>query len=218
MHQEHALTFVKDELKKCFGAQVLATAEWHVALPRSVDEVCGEAVCNSPEKLEHLARLVLGQHFMNFSLWHEEDTARRKDVGDEVIAGCKRTIDGFNQRRNDFMEKVDACLVAAAAPHLKPGVVRHNTESLGTAVDRMSILSLKIYHMREETERVDASAEHIAACERKLAVLEEQRNDLGSAILELVDDFAAGVKAPKVYYQFKMYNDPALNPALYKNK
>lgn len=218
MHQEHALTFIKDELKKCFAAQVLATAQWHDSLPLSADQVCSELVRNSPEKLEHLAQLVLGQHFMNFSLWHEEDTARRKDVGDEVIAGCKRTIDGFNQRRNDFMEKVDACLVASCAPHLKPGVARHNTESPGTAVDRMSILSLKIYHMREETERSDASAEHIAACARKLAVLEEQRNDLGGAILDLVDDFATGVKAPKVYYQFKMYNDPALNPALYKNK
>lgn len=218
MTHVHALTFVKDELKKCFAGQVLATAQWHDALPRVVDEVCSEAVQKNPEKLEHLPLLVLGQHFMNFSLWHEEDTARRKDVGDEIIAGCKRTIDGFNQRRNDFMEKVDTCIVAACAPHLKPDVSRHNTESLGTAVDRMSILSLKIYHMREETERKDASAEHIAACERKLAVLEEQRNDLGSSILELVDDFAAGLKAPKVYYQFKMYNDPALNPALYKNK
>ncbi len=218
MGQEHALTFVKDELKKCFAAQVLATAEWHEAKPGGVDEICAPADQNNPGRLEALLALVRGQHFMNFSLWHIEDDARRKDVGDDVIAGCKRTIDGFNQRRNDFMDKVDACVVAVCAPHLSSGVTRHNTESLGAAVDRMSILSLKIYHMREETGREDVSAEHIAACEQKLAVLDEQRADLGNAILELVDDFAAGLKAPKVYYQFKMYNDPALNPALYKNK
>lgn len=218
MSQEHALSFVKDELKKCFAAQVLATAQWHEAKPQSVDEVCSSTEQNNLGKIEVLSALVLGQHFMNFSLWHIEDDARRKDVGDDVIACCKRTIDGFNQRRNDFMEKVDACVVAACAPHLVSGVTRHNTESLGAAVDRMSILSLKIYHMREETERKDVAAEHIASCERKLAVLGEQRADLGNAILELVDEFAAGFKAPKVYYQFKMYNDPALNPALYKNK
>ena len=218
MSQTNALGFVKNELKKCFAAQVLATDEWHKSEPRGVDEVCAAELRNNPEKLEALLDLVRGQHFMNFSLWHQEDTARRKDVGDDVIAGCKRAIDGFNQQRNDFMEKVDACLVAACAPFLASGAPRHNTESLGAAVDRMSILSLKIYHMREETERKDASAEHIAACARKLEVLEEQHNDLGRSILELVDDFAAGSKAPKVYYQFKMYNDPALNPALYKNK
>jgi hypothetical protein len=218
MSNEHALTFVKDELKKCFAAQVLATAEWHTAMPQSVDEVCSSAERDNPGNIDTLTALALGQHFMNFSLWHVEDDARRKDVGDEVIANCKRTIDGFNQRRNDFMEKVDTCLATVCAPFLASGVTRHNTESLGTAVDRMSILSLKIYHMREETERKDASAEHIAACERKLAVLNEQRADLGNAILELMDDFAAGLKAPKVYYQFKMYNDPALNPALYKNR
>ena len=218
MSQEHALSFVKDELKKCFAAQVLATAQWHDAKPQSVDEVCGPDLQNNPGKIEALSALVLGQHFMNFSLWHIEDDARRKDVGDKVIADCKRTIDGFNQRRNDFMEKVDACVVAVSSPYLASGVSRYNTESLGAAVDRMSILSLKIYHMREETERKDASPEHIASCERKLAVLGEQRADLGNAILELVDEFAAGFKAPTVYYQFKMYNDPALNPALYKNK
>lgn len=218
MSQTSALGFVKDELKKCFAAQVLATDQWHKAEPQSVDEVCAATVRDNPEKLEALLDLVRGQHFMNFSLWHREDTARRKDVGDEVIAGCKRAIDGFNQQRNDFMEKVDACLVAVCAPFLASGAPRHNTESLGAAVDRMSILSLKIYHMREETERQDASEGHITSCSGKLAVLEEQHNDLGRSILELVDDFAAGTKAPKVYYQFKMYNDPALNPALYKNK
>ena len=130
---------------------MLATSQWHVSEPQSVDEVCAPAERDNPEKIEALLPLTLGQHFMNFSLWHREDTARRKDVGDDIIAGCKRDIDGFNQRRNDFMEKVDACLVASCAPFLAAGVARHNTESLGAAVDRMSIISLKIYHMREET-------------------------------------------------------------------
>ena len=218
MLHEHALTFVKDELQKCFAAQDLATAQWHEAKPETADAVCAQTVRDNPGRIEALSALTLAQHFMNFSLWHIEDDARRKDVGDDVIAACKRSIDGFNQRRNDFMEKVDACLVAVCGPFLNTAAPRHNTEALGAAVDRMSILSLKIYHMREETERKDVSAEHIASCARKLAVLSEQRADLAAAILELVDDFAAGHKAPKVYYQFKMYNDPALNPAVYKNK
>lgn len=218
MAREHVFDFIKDELKKSFAAQVLATKQWHDTEPSCVDEVCPIELQNAPPEADALLPLVRAQHFMNFLLWHTEDTARRVDVGDDVIAGCKRRIDGLNQQRNDFMEKVDACVLAACAPYLSGDVSRHNTEALGSALDRMSILSLKIYHMREETERKDVSEAHIAACRKKLAVLEEQRTDLGEAILDLIDDFAAGNKAPKVYYQFKMYNDPALNPALYKNK
>jgi len=93
-----------------------------------------------------------------------------------------------------------------------------NTESLGMAVDRLSILSLKIFHMKEQTERDDVDAAHIASCEEKLCVLEEQRSDLEVAVLDLIDDYAKGVKRPKVFYQCKMYNDPSLNPELYETQ
>jgi hypothetical protein len=115
---------------------------------------------------------------------------------------------------------VDACIVGMIAPMLPPvadgAMLRHNTESLGMSVDRLSILSLKIFHMREQTERTDVDEAHRASCRDKLAVLQEQRADLARAVLELLDDYRTGVKRPKVYFQFKMYNDPSLNPQLYK--
>jgi hypothetical protein len=162
------------------------------------------------------------QHACNFRLWHVEDSARRRDVGPEVIADCKRRIDALNQARNDGMEKVDACLVRAMAPLLPPPksgtAPRYNTESLGMAVDRMSILSLKIWHMEEQIARPDADEAHRRSCADKASVLREQRRDLERSILELMDEFAAGRKRPRVYFQFKMYNDPALNPELYRNQ
>lgn len=206
---------ISAELERCFAAQVQATADWHVT-----EQDDAADVAEGPE-LGNLAGLVLAQHLMNFKLWHVEDIARRKDVGPEVIADCKYRIDRLNQRRNDFMEKVDACIVGLVTPMLPPlpadgSGVRHNTESLGMSVDRLSILSLKIFHMHEQTERTDADEAHRESCRAKLAVLHEQRADLARAVLELLDDYRSGSKRPKVYFQFKMYNDPSLNPQLYK--
>lgn len=218
----HKLDFVKEALAKCKAAQDEATAAWHDKEPLDTKDVCSPGLEKGEDGEASLVAIALVQHLMNFKLWHTEDQARRKDVGDDVIAGCKRTIDGFNQRRNDFMEKVDACIVNMCLPHLpqlKSGEnARYNTESIGAAVDRMSIISLKAYHMQEETERTDVNAAHIESCKEKLATLHEQRNDLFTSILELVDDYASGAKRPRIYYQFKMYNDPKLNPAVYKNK
>ena len=184
--------------------------------------VAASASAEHAPATDPLTALALAQHLMNFKLWHTEDQARRKDVDDAVIAACKRSIDALNQRRNDFMEKVDACIVAMCLPHLPAPAEgrrpRYNTESVGAAVDRLSIISLKAYHMREETERTDADAAHIDACRHKLTTLLDQRDELFTAILELIDDYAAGRTRPRVYYQFKMYNDPRLNPALYKNR
>lgn len=203
---------ISAELERCFAAQVQATQAWHGQEPESVP-----AAAEGPD-LANMQGLVLGQHLMNFKLWHVEDIARRKDVGPEVIADCKYRIDGYNQRRNDFMEKVDACLVGLVTPILprSEGAARHNTESLGMAVDRLSILSLKIFHMHEQTERTDANEAHLASCRTKLAVLHEQRADLAQSVIELLDEYRSGSKRPKVYFQFKMYNDPTLNPQLYK--
>ena len=216
---QHNLDFVKKALAKCRDAQDEATCLWHTSKPADTSDVCPAQMEKGENGEESLICIVRAQHLMNFTLWHVEDEARRKDVGDDVIAKCKRSIDGFNQRRNNFMEKVDACIVNMCAPNMPQNPkARFNTESIGAAVDRMSIISLKIYHMAEETERTDVDQEHINSCNIKLATLREQRLDLFNSILELIDDYAAGVKCPKIYYQFKMYNDPSLNPALYSKK
>ncbi len=201
-------------LLECFAAQSDAVAAWHRKEPGLEEETPRPAGPFAPDLLRALSRC---QHLMNYRLWHVEDTARRRDVDDAVIADCKRRIDGYNQRRNDFMEKVDECLVRMlAAPALAAGQrPRHNTESLGMAVDRLSILALKLYHMEEQTRRDDADEGHKTSCAAKLATLREQREDLIRAVLDLAAEFAAGTKQPKAYYQFKMYNDPALNPELY---
>ena len=215
---ENKLTFVKDALLKAKASQDNATVDWHADEPLDTKDVCSPNLERGENGEESLIALALAQHLMNFKLWHTEDQARRKDVGDDIIARCKRTIDGFNQRRNDFMEKVDACVVNMCLPHMSGAPARYNTESIGAAVDRMSILSLKAYHMNEETDRTDVDQDHINACRQNVATIYEQREDLFTSILELIDDYASGAKRPRVYYQFKMYNDPNLNPALYAKK
>lgn len=212
---EHALRFVTDALDRVIRDQHEATALWHESDP-SEEDFERRAGAENGGFYETLRPLALRQHLMNFRLWHKEDEARRRDVDDSVIAECKRYIDVHNQRRNDGMEKVDACVARAVIEVAGRGCERHNTESVGMVVDRLSILSLKIFHMEEETRREDADATHKEACAKKLAVLLEQRADLRAALFDLIGEFAAGTKSPKVYYQFKMYNDPALNPQLYK--
>lgn len=203
---------IENAIEMAAHSQTEATARWHQEEPEA-------PATSEMASFDNLTALVLAQHYMNFSLWHVEDTARRRDVDATVIAECKYTIDGYNQRRNDFMEKIDACLIALLAPLLPSDVQeRYNTESLGMGVDRLSILSLKIFHMQEQTERVDVDSAHIENCLAKLAVLREQRQDLTRSIVELMRDYMAGHKRPKVYFQCKMYNDPALNPELYAAK
>lgn len=198
-------------LDACFDAQNKATALWHRQEPESPD-VAPDTTA-SPDTLLALVR---AQHLRNFRLWHVEDTARRHDVTPDVIADCKYRIDKLNQERNDRMERVDACLVALLSPVLPASASPvTNTESLGMAIDRLSILSLKIWHMGEQLQRTDVDAAHIESCRRKLHVLEEQRTDLIAAVKHLVSEFVAGSKRPKLYFQFKMYNDPSLNPELY---
>jgi hypothetical protein len=152
----------------------------------------------------------------NYELWHEEDQARRTDVDDSVIASVKRRIDKLNQARNDMIEKLDEQILAWLDKKLSgiPDDVI-NSETPGSIVDRISIMSLKIYHMREDTLRTDVTAEHLARSRRKLAILTEQRGDLYLALERLVSDYLAGKKRMKLYRQFKMYNDPELNPELY---
>lgn len=153
-------------------------------------------------------------HRCNCLLWDEEDLARRRDVPDTEIAANKRAIDGYNQKRNDAMERVDE-QVLALLPGTPDGNARLNSETPGAMTDRLSILSLKIRHMRLQTYRTDVAREHVENCRLKLDRLIEQRADLASCLDRLLAECARGESRFKVYRQFKMYNDPALNPALY---
>jgi hypothetical protein len=153
----------------------------------------------------------------NYLLWHEEDKARRTDVDDSAIATVKRAIDKFNQQRNDLIEKLDESILAELAKTLpEPNTDRINSETPGSIVDRISIMSLKIYHMDEDSRRDDIDAEHRQRSLHRLAVLKLQRHDLYGALAVLLDDYRAGNKRMKLYKQFKMYNDPSLNPELYR--
>ena len=157
-------------------------------------------------------------HRCNTLLWDEEDLARRRDVPDAAIAANKRAIDGYNQRRNDATENVDEALLARiSAVGLSPDAW-HNSETAGAMIDRLSILALKSFHMDLQTRRTDASSEHIAACHDKLARLAAQREDLARCYDTLLGCAAEGRAFWRIYRQFKMYNDPDLNPYLYGGK
>ena len=150
--------------------------------------------------------------------WHLEDIIRDPHIDPLEALSLKRRIDRSNQDRTDLVEEIDAYFRKQyAGVEVRPDATI-NTESPAWAIDRLSILALKIWHMREQTERADADAAHIAKCQAKLDVLLEQRTDLTAAIDQLLDDIAAGRKFMKVYRQMKMYNDPATNPVLYGKK
>jgi hypothetical protein len=195
--------------------RLLATPGWPQAVPAAPSELLGWVQTN---------------HRNNSLLWAEEDLARRTTVAAAEIAANKRAIDGYNQARNDATERVDELLLLAlglvdaasartAAPVAKaaPGA-RLNSETAGSMVDRMSIMALKIKAMREQTERRDVDETHREASCAKLARLLEQRADLAGCLDTLLAETAAGKAYFKVYRQFKMYNDPALNPQLVKER
>lgn len=148
--------------------------------------------------------------------WHFEDIIRDPHIDPTEALTLKRRIDRSNQDRTDLVEQIDSYFRQKYAEvKVLPGA-RINTESPAWAIDRLSILALKIYHMREQAERQDASKEHKDTCKAKLNVLLEQQKDLGTAIDQLLEDIQEGRKYMKVYRQMKMYNDPSTNPVLYK--
>jgi hypothetical protein len=148
--------------------------------------------------------------------WHLEDIIRHPAIAPEKALSIKRRIDASNQERTDMVEYIDAWFLQQYQQVVVQTNAGINTESPAWAIDRLSILALKIYHMKAETLRTDANPEHIASCTTKLQVLMEQQIDLSMAIDNLLQDIAEGRKYMKVYKQMKMYNDPALNPVLYK--
>jgi hypothetical protein len=169
---------------------------------------------------EGFLRVVCLQHEQNFRLWHQEDIARSPDVSDADLAEVKRTIDRLNQRRNDLIEQLDDRLIEElAARHVMPWQgARLNTETPGSAIDRLSILSLRMFHMEEQTRRTDAAQDHLAKAHARLEILHAQRADLSNSLAQLLEDIFAGRKRLVLYRQFKMYNDPTMNPYLYASK
>lgn len=153
-------------------------------------------------------------HFFNTCLWNEEDLARRKTVSDSEIASNKRAIDKFNQSRNDFIEKIDDYIFENISLYSSE-ISKQNSETPGAMIDRLSILSLKIFHMSIQTKRTDVLENHILLCSNKLNILKIQRDDLCKCFDEFMQDCIKGRRFFKQYKQFKMYNDPTLNPQMY---
>lgn len=150
--------------------------------------------------------------------WHLEDIIRDEDINPVDALALKRRIDKSNQDRTDLVEQIDSYFYTKFHSVKCQDNATINTESPAWAIDRLSILALKIYHMQEQVNRTDASAEHKARCQQKLDILLQQRTDLSTAIDQLLEDFEAGRKYMKVYKQMKMYNDPSTNPVLYGKK
>ncbi len=148
--------------------------------------------------------------------WHLEDIIRDPNINPDDAVLLKRRIDKSNQDRTDLVEQIDSYFRTQYSDVVPRNDAKINTESPAWAVDRLSILALKIYHMKEQTERKDADSAHIDKCKAKLAVLLEQQVDLSTAIDQLLEDIQEGRKYMKVYRQMKMYNDPSTNPILYK--
>ena len=165
-------------------------------------------------------QLVCQQHIYNFELWHQEDIARSRDVADAQIAEVKRRIDKFNQQRNDAIEKLDdaiSLMLAEAQVVPKPNA-RQNTETPGSAIDRLSIMALRLYHYEEQIELSDVDVSHLDRVGQRIQMCREQQRDLSQGLRELLADIFAGEKRHKTYRQMKMYNDATLNPFLYKPK
>jgi Protein of unknown function (DUF4254) len=161
---------------------------------------------------------IAANHRCNILLWDEEDQARRTDVGADAIAANKRAIDDYNQKRNDAIEKIDEALLARITSIPTTPNAWHNSETAGAMIDRLSILSLKLFHMKAQTLRSDVSAEHVSACSEKLRQLAVQRSDLARCFDTLLSLAGKGRAFWRVYRQFKMYNSPELNPYLYGGK
>ena len=176
--------------------------------------------CELDNSYDGLLWVICRQLQYNFLLWHEEDIARSGDVGDFRVAEVKRAIDGYNQHRNDWIERIDESLIQELVAHeVRPQTdARLNTETPGSAIDRLSIMSLRIYHLKEQLSRPNVDQEHCDKVRERISRCELQTKDLSESLAELLEDIFSGRKLLKVYRQMKMYNDPTLNPYLYKSK
>ncbi len=193
------------DIKEITDLQTLTVDRWHKV---PVDN-----------EYDGFLKIVCEQHSFNYLLWHEEDIARSRDVTDAEIARVKRSIDGYNQQRNDWIEKIDdqiALIVNSLGIEVAPDAPM-NTETPGCTIDRLSILALRLYHLHEQLERDDVSEEHFESVRQKIAICRLQQDDLSKSLGQLIDDILSGKKRHRTYRQFKMYNDPTLNPYLYQS-
>ena len=172
----------------------------------------------NPFEAGSLDHLLYHKCWIDTVQWHLEDIIRNPEIDPVEALAIKRRIDRSNQERTDMVEYVDSYLLDKYKSIVPAADARINTETPAWAIDRLSILALKIYHMRVETERTDVDAAHREACGKKLGVLLQQQVDLSQAIEELLEEIEAGRKYMKTYKQMKMYNDPSLNPVLYGKK
>ena len=180
------------------------TAVWHRQEPAVSPSLGG------------FSRLVAEQHLANFELWHAEDRARAPRATDQEIAAVKRFIDHVNQRRNDLAEQCDMFLLDRLSQETLPAAgAELHSESPGLILDRLSILSLKIFHTGEEVDRREAPAGHCDRNRQRLSILTEQREDLAAGLDRLWQQILNGERRFKLYRQLKMYNDPQLNPSVY---
>lgn len=173
---------------------------------------------NNPYKTGTIEAYLYTKCWIDTVQWHLEDIIRDPNIEPEYALKLKRRIDKSNQDRTDLVEMIDSYFWTLYHEIKPEADATINTESPAWAVDRLSILALKIYHMKEQVERDDADAAHKALCQNKLDVLHEQQKDLSSAIDQLIADIKSGKKYMKVYKQMKMYNDPSTNPILYGQK
>lgn len=197
--------------EKCYEIFERSTADYH-----KYDDV--DAVIANPYADDTIDHTLYAKNMIDAVQWHLEDIIRDPEIDPVAALALKRRIDRSNQDRTDMVEEFDTYFRHKYKDVEVAADATINTESPAWALDRLSILALKIYHMKAETERPDADAAHKARCQAKLDVLLEQRADLTSAIDTLLDDIAAGRKYMKVYRQMKMYNDEDTNPVLYGSK
>jgi hypothetical protein len=172
----------------------------------------------NPYENGSIEHLLFAKNWVDTVQWHYEDIIRDPNIDPVAALVLKRKIDASNQVRTDMVEYIDSYFLDKYKTIVIKPTARINTESPAWAMDRLSILALKVYHMREEANRVEATAEHRAKCQQKLDVLLDQKNDMFISISQLIEDIENGDKYMKAYKQMKMYNDEELNPVLYQNK
>ncbi|SDZ77766.1 DUF4254 domain-containing protein [Psychroflexus halocasei] len=182
------------------------------------DDVAQEFSNPYDQKTDLLSHLLYRKCWIDTVQWHYEDLIRDPEINADDALVLKRKIDASNQDRTDTVEFIDSYFLEKYKEVKPKADAKINTESPAWGIDRLSILALKIYHMQEEAERKDASKAHIASCQAKLDVLLEQREDLSTAIDQLLEDIEKGEKYMKVYKQMKMYNDDEMNPVLRSKK
>ena len=189
-----------------------ATRKWHDKL---LD--CEPEGIMGPEGI---MELICQQHRFNYLLWHEEDVARSPNASDTQIAAVKRSIDSLNQKRNDSTELIDCAIedYLAAQNIAVLASATLNSETPGSIIDRLSILALRLYHLREQLERAEITAMLRQSIVDKIQIAELQQADLTCCLKQLWEDLCLGRKRHKIYRQLKMYNDPNLNPYLYSQE